>query len=239
MLTHLYAKKVDKHAAELQEAGRGKPLSWHYLNTLESFTPLKASGDRYHFILERPNSGHTVGVYVNAVADNNEVHIYLHETEGATESSAKLLRDTVSRKMEQLYPDRKIILFYPKPMLQRDFSSCGVFAFKAMSFFRKNPDEMDEWLRSVRPAAIINGNTGKAAIPMEKLKPKLLKIYHYALQSLRPEDPKLLKEQLDAPVNKNGETLEKYLSKFERQVPRLGREGERSANLTFKSPSFA
>ena len=230
MLTHLYAKKVAGATEGLTEDSKAAIPPWHYLNTLQSFEPLRALGNRYHFFLERPNSGHTIGVYVNANASDESVHIYLHETEGAQEPTSGLIRETVIKKMKQLYPERKIKLFYPEPVLQRDFASCGVFAFKAMSFFRKHPDEMDQWLESVAPKAAYANGVGEVVLPLQELKPGLLKEYHYALAPRRPEQPGLSKAQLETIVNKKRETLEQYLGKFERQVPRLSREGTTTIN---------
>lgn len=230
MLTHLYNKKFAESIKNLTDDEKAEIPPWHYLSTLQSFEPLKALGNRYHFFLERPNSGHTVGVYVNANAADDNVHIYLHETEGATESTSQLIRQTVIKKMKLLYPDRKIKLFYPKPMLQRDFVSCGVFAFKAMSFFRKHPEEMDQWLESMKSEAVYDGEVGEVVIPLQGLKPGLLKEYHYALEPDRPEAPRLSQAQRKTIVNKKQETLEQYLGKFERQTRRLGREGTTTIN---------
>ena len=230
MLTHLYGKKVTESTKNLTDDEKACILPWHYLTTFESFEPLAELGDRYHFFLERPNSGHTVGVYVNASAADNDVHIYLHETEGTAQQTSRLIRHTLISKMQQLYPGRKIKLFYPEIMLQRDFVSCGVFAFKAMSFFRKHPDEMDQWLESMKSNAVSEGNVGEVTIPLQQLKPGLLKVYHYALESQRPETPRLSEAQRKTIINKRQETLEQYLDKFERQVPRLGREGKTTIN---------
>ena len=230
MLTHLYDKKVTKASENLTEDEKTAVLPWHYLTTLQSFEPLKRSGNRFHFFLERPNSGHTVGVYVNAAAADNDVHIYLHETEGAAESTSKLIRQTLIKKMKQLYPEKHIKLFYPEPVLQRDFASCGVFAFKAMSYFRKHPEVMDQWLESMKANAMNDGDVGEVVIPMSELKPGLLKMYHYALEPHRPQDPRLTPAQRETVVNKKGETLAQYLGKFERQVPRLGRAGTTTIN---------
>lgn len=230
MLTHLYGKKVAGSMQNLTDDEKTAVPAWHYRSTLDSFDPLKKMGNRYHFFLERPNSGHTIGAYVNANAADNEVHIYLHETEGATDAMSRLIRRTVIKKMSDLYPDRKIKLFYPKDMLQRDFVSCGVFAFKSMSFFRKNADEMDHWMESMKSEAASDGEVGEVVIPFQQLKPGLLKEYHYALNPHRREDPRLSEEQRKTVVNKKGETLEQYLTKFERQVPRYGREGKTTIN---------
>ena len=239
ILTTLYNKKA-KDAEQQEEF----VLPWFYYSSKPPYTLPDISSDRYHFFLERHNSAHTIGVYVNTCTRDGEIHVYLHETEGAAESTSIKVREQVQQMMNSLYPDKDIHLFFPQSVLQRDFAGCGVFAFKAMSYFRKHPEEMDTWMQTMLNKTIEdepddkNGeendesssycsDEGDTPTPMEHriplglLPPELLKIYDNKLISTNPDQPKLSNKQLTAPVKSDGTTLHDYLFSFEREVQRV------------------
>lgn len=216
MLTSLYEAKVNRaiEKAEQQDI-EYEPLPWCHQRIFDSYQQLAELGDNYHFMFEQSNLAHTIGVYVKVDRQTNEVNVYLHETEGAEEPASKRIRKQMLDMMENLYPDMQINLFYPKEALQRDYASCGVFTLKAMNYFRKHPQAMDDWMAAMKSQ--IHDAAG-CAIPLSMMKPELLKMFHGRLRPRSPHEPAITPAQLDQPVRKDGTKLYDYLFKYEREV---------------------
>ncbi|WP_153301744.1 hypothetical protein [Endozoicomonas arenosclerae] len=181
----------------------------------------------YHFFFERWNSCHSIGVFCHVT--DSQVYLYLHETEGAGNATSKRIRAKVFALMQKLHPDKQLMAFYPHDMLQKDFASCGVFAMKAMNYFRKHPVEMVDWLSRMHQSDLLEAEedskaTGEAleqpelmehAIAFKDMPAGLLKMFNGRLVPTRATEPVFTDEQLDTVVNKKGETLREYLWKYE------------------------
>ena len=247
ILTTLYEKRCSE-----AEACNKPVLPWfHYTSKPPYILPVPTSEARYHFFMERHNSAHTIGVYVNNDTEDGDVHVYLHETEGAEESTSVRIREQVKQMMTRLYPDKKICLFFPEPVLQKDFAGCGVFAFEAMNYFREQHLALDAWMQSIVDGS--DGNHYEAddeysasdmenqpgtdqrdsamplnesnddrvseyKVPLQQLKPELLKIYDGRITPSHPDQPRLSKAQLDTVIEGDNTTLFDHLWNFEREV---------------------
>lgn len=219
ILTTLYEKKCSEAKA------CDKPvLPWFYYTSNTTYSlAVSAKEKRYHFFMEKDNSAHTIGVYVNTDTEAGDVHVYLHETEGADESTAVRIRGKVRQIMTRLYPEKKLCLFFPEPELQRDFAGCGVFAFEAMNYFREQHQAMDAWMQSITDTSEgahydADDKIGEYRIPLQQLKPQLLKIYDGRLNPSHPDQPRLSQAQLDTVVEGDTTTLLDHLQSLEREV---------------------
>ncbi len=181
----------------------------------------------YHFFFERWNSCHSIGVFCHVT--DSEVYLYLHETEGAGNATSKRIRAQVTALLQKQHPDKKLLIFYPHDMLQKDFASCGVFAMKAMNYFRKHPREMVDWLSTLHQSDMSDKeeevketdevfeqpDVMELPVSFKDMPAGLLKMFNGRLNPVRPTEPVFTREQLDSRVNKKGETLREYLWKYE------------------------
>ena len=258
MITTLYQKKVDDQRRNAQGGNAAEPIQWDYVVSEKALNALSTLDERaksegvslaseatnyaYHFFFERWNSCHTVGLFVQV--SGNEVNLYLHETEGCENTTAIKIRAQLRELMRDLYPDKKLHLFFPEAMLQKEFAGCGVFAFKAMNYFRKHPEEMKAWLTVLKETEKVEeAHTEKTqsmdvddagevtskdeasgydsritehVVPFDKMKPELLKMFNGTINPRHEGAPEFTREQLSGIVSKQkSESLFEYLWKYE------------------------
>ncbi|MGI9275335.1 MAG: hypothetical protein ACR2PT_10900 [Endozoicomonas sp.] len=241
MVCRLYQAKTER--AEQARAVKGETetdIPWsHYCSAgsdslQQLVSPLLEPGGQAHFFFEHYNSAHTVGVFLDI--RENEVLCYIHETEGGKNIVSRSIRNFLNGKLQELCPNKAVTCFYPEAILQHDFASCGVFALKAMNYFRKHPAAMVSWLEalktmhdnpgahgrtdSIKPedAATAGTQEDKTFCPvrLDLLPPHLLKMAHISHDKM----PETLRGQ--EVHRKNGqETLEQYLKAYERSIVRV------------------
>ena len=249
----LYEQKVKAHQTQSLAANADAPMEWDYLLSNSASGQLQkldrkaaqsekrleetamdtdqrslSDGYSYQFFFERWNACHVIGSFVHVT--DSDVFVYLHETEGAGNATAKRIRGHITALLQKVHPDKKLTVCYPKDPLQKDFASCGVFAMKVMNYFRKNPDVMTQWLVSMHESEIQQQEKDaqeagdmyeqpkliEHPVFFEELKPGLLKMFNGKLQPSRKEDPVFTSDQLHTTVShKKDETLKGYLWKYE------------------------
>ncbi|KEQ16187.1 hypothetical protein [Endozoicomonas numazuensis] len=254
----LYEKKFKEHQQQYSDDSLFQPIPWDYVlsdNTTKKISALDQKAQTravlqagqaemgnddsdesafsthtdytYHFFFERWNSCHVIAVFCHVT--DSEVFLYLHETEGTGNTTSKRIRAQVSAMMQKLHSDKALIIYYPNVVFQKDFASCGVFAMKAMNYFRKHPQEMVQWLLALHQsdtkgseekmeqgvATFAEPETAGGSVAFQGMPAGLLKMFHGRLFPTGPKEPVLSDEQLNTPVNKSGETLREYLWKYE------------------------
>lgn len=233
MITQIY---LDKHS----KIPSKERLSWFYIRSDHADARLKKlarNNFQYQFFFERWNSAHVVGVYVN-LTDNNEVHVYIHETEPHDNPTAIQIRQELMARLSKIYKNQSLHFFYPKTTLQRDFAGCGAFAIKSMSHFQKHQQAMNDWMQTMKtystPVDMDAGDNQvfSCGIPLTEMRPGLLKMYDGRRTPPHEGAPALTEKQKSTVVNdKKRETLDQYLEKYERRIARMDGESFTTVNL--------
>ena len=200
-----------------KRASHEKPVVCHGRKETEAFLEnwRKGSDQAVSFILHNQASEHMLAVRV--VRDEKTKHVvcYVNETLCAKSPLAEKLRRKVSRALTNAFPDCNTTLFYNEAIIQRDFSSCGVYTLKGLRFFDKNPD-FDRHL--ITRAEALRKNSGsllhtEQPVPLREMPPQLLKLYQGKLSDLSGM-------QRWKTVNQHRIRLKAYIKKHQKALPK-------------------
>ncbi|OED44214.1 hypothetical protein ACH42_08160 [Endozoicomonas sp. (ex Bugula neritina AB1)] len=144
--------------------------------------------------------------------------VYVHETLGPDNEISNLIRQSLLKQLKGIDKEREIYFMTPKETLQKDFSSCGVFALKALKAFRKSND-LDTWLinytkdkQNVRVQFSPKGDTLDLS---ESSKVKIGEMPSMLLKNAQVDQDAFSQKQLDTIVsNKKKLTLKSYFDKY-------------------------
>ena len=160
---------------------------------------------------------HTVAVRV--LRKDGKALVYIHETLDPASPVATAIREGVLHAVRPFFKQSELSFVTPGFTSQVDFSSCGVFTYKAIRAFDKQPG-LDEWLwlQGQQPGRVLhqagqydrklklnNLALEQCFVPLNEMKAKLLKCYQGDEVNLSPA-------QLAEVVSvKKQETLGEYL----------------------------
>ena len=156
-------------------------------------------------------------VAVRILRKNDEALVYIHETLDPASEVAEEIREEILNAARPFFKQSTLACVSPGFTSQVDFSSCGVFACKAIRAFDKQP-ELDEWLweQGKQPGRVLHkaneynrrlklSDLSPCLIPLKEMNARLLKNYQGDEQFLSPD-------QLAAMVShKEQLTLGEYL----------------------------
>ena len=179
------------------------------------------------FIFCDRNINHTVAVRV--LRRNGKALVYIHEALDPASVVSRVIRDQILNAAQRFFSDSTLSFITPGFTSQVDFSSCGVFAYKAIRAFEKHA-ELDSWLweQAQQPGRVLQYerkelNLENNLIPLSKMKSQLLKNY-------QGDNSLLSADQLEKAVSRKKDlTLEQY---FEAHQPPGASGKDRRVNLS-------
>lgn len=133
-------------------------------------------------------------VAARLIKSEGRILVYIHETLGQDNPVSCNVQQMLLKVVHEQFAGSNIYFLTPEPVLQKDFSSCGISALKALRAFDKRP-ELDQWLldevskrpesKSEQPAE--EGDCAispESRISLQEIRPELLKIYQGAIDQL-------------------------------------------------------
>ncbi|MBO9495056.1 hypothetical protein J7438_13305 [Thalassotalea sp. G20_0] len=118
-------------------------------------------------------------VVTSMYIQKDKVYCHIHETVGCESDLAKTVRKKLIKRIKSNFENHSVIFSVTREAIQKDFSSCGIFAIKTVQYLSKNPERWCSFLNNMAAIKPEAGEENIRKISVSMLPAELLKLCQY------------------------------------------------------------